>query len=201
MGKIIIDERRAVRIGEVCAVKLKDIHAACISVDEVYKNFHFFGTGVKASEGEEVTLLKYLGNGLFMDLVSEQLITGLLINSDDFGGDIYDSMSDESKNEYESMARHWDSLDDTTTKEAYEYNYSVFLNSPLCIDIYDDILLSVDPDITKKFALQPIEEIRNKILTAKTAGQQYLQQQHEQYKELFDEYFELYANDKEGRYI
>ena len=136
-----------------------------------------------------------------MDLVSDQLITGLLINSDDFGGDIYDTMSDESKNEYESMASHWDSLDDTTNKEAYEYNYSVFLNSPLCIDIYDDVLLSVDADIAKKFALQPIEEIKNKILTAKTVGQQYLQQQHEQYKELFDEYFELYANDKEGRYI
>ena len=67
MGKIIIDERRAVRIGEVCAIKLKDIHASCISVDS---------------------------------------------------------------------------------------------------------------DITKKFVLQPIEEIKNKILTAKTVGQQYLQQQH-----------------------
>ena len=91
MANIIYDEQRTVGIGEVCAISLQSIHPVYLTLLDPNRNddiVNFYAnerTGV--SSEDEITFIKYIGNGMFMDLVSDQLLMTNIYNEDDFGTD------------------------------------------------------------------------------------------------------------------
>lgn len=190
MANIIYDEKRAVRIGEVCAVSLKNICPIYLTLvdskmDGVYDDINFY---VKEENGissdDEITFVKYIGNGMFMDLVSDQLLISEVFNADDFGTDEFHAMDKVSQDELEKMEDFWNSVQNPKTKLEFSDSFSVFMQNPLAIkiDISTAPFMSINSEITKKFASQSLEQLKTKMMSAKAMAQQGLKEQYSQYE-------------------
>ena len=120
MANIIYDEKRTVGIGEVCAISLQSIHPVYLTLLDPNRNddiVNFYAnerTGVSL-EGE-ITFIKYIGNGMFMDLVSDQLLMTEIYNEDDFGTDELHMMDVKSQDELTKMQQFWTSIQNPKKK-------------------------------------------------------------------------------------
>lgn len=188
MANIILDEKRAVRIGEVCAVSLKNICPVYLAfedfnMDGVYDDINFY---VKEENGissdGEITFVKYIGNGMFMDLVSDQLLISEVFNADDFGTDEFLAMDKVSQDELEKMEDFWNSVQNPKTKLEFSDSFSVFMQNPLVINIEETPFMSINSENAKKFASQSLEQLKTKMMSAKAMAQQGLKEQYSQYE-------------------
>ena len=199
MANIIYDEKRAVGIGEVCAVNLKNIRPVELVLLDPTKErdiVNFYPNGRKnLSSDEEITFVKYIGNGLFMDLISDQLLTTEVFNADDFGTDELHAMDKTSQDEMAKMEDFWDSIQNPKNRTEFSDSFSIFMQNPLAINIADAPFMSINSEITKKFASQSLEQVRSKMMSAKTMAQQSLKQQYSQYEGQIFEYYSAFEKE------
>lgn len=187
MANIILDEKRMVGIGEICAISLKNIHPINLGYDNLNSCVSFYPNSKnKISLDDEITFVKYIGNGMFMDLVSEQLLITEVILGDDFGTDEYKAMDNASHDEIEKMRNFWLSIDTPEDKSEFSNSFSIFAKNPLVIDIAAAPFVSINVEITKKFASQSLEQLRAKMISAKTMAQQGLKEQYLKYEGQFE---------------
>ena len=194
MANIIYDEKRAVRIGEVCAINLKNIHPIYLILEDPELNgediVNFYPnerSGI--SSDDEITFVKYIGNGLFMDLVSDQLLITEVFNANDFGGDELDAMDRASIDEMGKMEDFWHSIQNPTNKSEFSDSFSIFMQNPLVINVAVAPFMSINSENTKKFASQSLEQVRTKMMSAKAMAQQGLKQQYSQFEGQIVEHF------------
>ena len=196
MANIIDDERRMVGVGEVCAIYLKHIEPVFLTLEDPKLNgpdiINFYGRDKsKISNGEEITFIKYLGNGMFMDLVSDQLFLTDIFNADDFGTAEFHAMDEKSKDETIKMEEFWHSIQNPTNKTDFSNSFNIFINNPLLIDISQSPFMTINSEIAKKFASQSLEEIKSMIMTAKIKAQQGLKEQYTQYESQLINYLNI----------
>ena len=195
MANIIYDEKRTVGIGEVCAISLQSIHPVYLTLLDPNRNddiVNFYAnerTGVSL-EGE-ITFIKYIGNGMFMDLVSDQLLMTEIYNEDDFGTDELHMMDVKSQDELTKMQQFWTSIQHPKNKSEFSESFSIFIQNPLAINIADAPFMSINAENAKKFASQSLEQLRSKMMSAKAMAQQGLKQQYSQYEGQIAEYFSV----------
>lgn len=67
-------------------------------------------------------------------------------------------------------------------KTDFSNNFNIFINNPLLIDIIQAPFMTINSEITKKFASQSLEEIKAMVITAKIKAQQGLKEQYTQYE-------------------
>lgn len=185
MVNIIYDERRMVSVDEIFAIYLKDIEPAYLTLDKSFEPdiINFYGRkNSKISNSDEITFIKYLGNGIFMDLVSDQLILAKLFNADDFGSDEFYAMDEKSRNEAIKMTNFWCSIQNPTNKIDFSKSLNIFFNNPLTIDVSLAPFITINSEVAKKFASQSLEEIKSMIMTTKIKAQQELKEQYTQYE-------------------
>lgn len=193
MANIIYDEKRTVGIGEVCAINLKNIHPVYLTlldpnqIDNIV-NFYPDERSVISSD-DEITFVKYIGNGLFMDLVSDQLLITEIFNTDDFGTDELHAMDEASQDEMVKMEDFWNSIQNPTNQSEFSDSFSIFMQNPLAINIAVAPFMSINSENTKKFASQSLEQVRTKMMSAKAMAQQGLKQQYCQFEGQLVEYF------------
>lgn len=193
MANIIYDEQRTVGIGEVCAISLQSIHPVYLTLLDPNRNddiVNFYAnerTGV--SSEDEITFIKYIGNGMFMDLVSDQLLMTNIYNEDDFGTDELHMMDVKSQDELTKMKQFWTSIQNPKDKSEFVESFSIFIQNPLAITIADPPFMSINAENAKKFASQSLEQLRSKMMSAKAMAQQGLKQQYSQYEGQIAEYF------------
>ncbi len=193
MANIIYDEKRTVRIGEVCAISLQSIQPVYLTLLDPNRDFdivNFYAnvrTGV--SSEDEITFIKYIGNGMFMDLVSDQLLMTEIFDADDFGTDELHAMDKSSIDEIVRMADFWNSIYNPKNKSQFSDSFSIFMQNPLVINIEVAPFMSINAENTKKFASQSLEQLRSKLMSAKAMAQQILQQQYSQYEGKIAEHF------------
>lgn len=193
MANIIFDEKRWVRVGEVCALGLKTIHPIKIyfedhDCDGVKDAIVFFtDDNENITTEDDVTFVKYIGNGLFMDLVSDQLLMTSTYGSDSIGSDNYDLLDKESQDELDKMSDFYTDINGPQNKEEFKDTFSIFMRNPMLIDMddYSQLfpIMSIDSEITKKFASQSLEQVKTKILSAKAKAQQSLKEQYSKYED------------------
>lgn len=174
-----------ISIVEVFAIYLKNIEPAYLTLNNDVEPdiINFYGReNSKISNSNEITFIKYLGNGMFMDLVSEQLILAELFSANDFGGYEFDAMDEKSKNEARKMADFWDSIQNPTNKIDFLKSLNIFFNNPLIIDVSLAPFITINSEVAKKFASQSLEEIKSMIMTTKIKAQQELKEQYTQYE-------------------
>ena len=194
MANIFFDEERTVGIGEVCAISLKNIHPVHLTLldpenDDIVNFFANERTSV--SSEDEITFIKYIGNGMFMDLVSDQLLITDIFNEDDFWYDEYKRMDAKSQDELTKMQQFWTSIQNPKNKSEFSESFSIFMQNPLVINIYDAPFMSINAENAKKFASQSLEQLRSKMMSAKAMAQQGLKQQRSQYEGQIAEYFSV----------
>lgn len=188
MANIILDEKRAVRIGEVCAVSLKNICPMYLTLEDselagVYDDINFYPKEKNGiSLDGEITFVKYIGNGMFMDLVSDQLLITEVFNEDDFGTDEFHALDEASKDEIIKMYDFWHSVQNPKTKSEFSDSFSVFMQNPLAINISPAPFMSINSENAKKFASQSLEQLKTKMMSAKAMAQQGLKEQYSQYE-------------------
>lgn len=194
MANIIYDEKRAVRIGEVCAINLKNIHPIYLILEDPKLNgediVNFYPnerSGI--SSDDEITFVKYIGNGLFMDLVSDQLLITEVFNADDFGSAELHAMDRASIDEMCKMEDFWNSIQNPTNKSEFSDSFSIFMQNPLAINVAVAPFMSINSENTKKFASQSLEQVRTKMMSAKAMAQQGLKQQYSQFEGQIVEHF------------
>lgn len=193
MANIFYDEKRTVGIGEVCAISLKDIHPVYLTLldpnrDDDIVNF-YANERTSVSSEDEITFIKYIGNGMFMDLVSDQLLMTEIFNEDDFGTDELFMMDVKSQEELTKMQQFWTSIQNPKNKSEFSESFSIFMQNPLAINIAEAPFISINAENAKKFASQSLEQLRTKMMSAKAMTQQSLKQQYSQYEGQIVEYF------------
>ena len=197
MANIILDEKRAVRVGEVCAISLKNIFPMHLTLessemDGVYDDINFYPNEINGiSSDGEITFVKYIGNGMFMDLVSDQLLVTEAFNVDDFGTAEFRALDEASKDEIYKMSDFWNSVQNPKTKSEFSDSFSVFMQNPLAITIANPPFMSINAENAKKFASQSLEQLRSKMMSAKAMAQQVLKQQYSQYEGQIAESFSV----------
>lgn len=189
MINIIYDERRFLNVGEVCAIQLKNIKPVDLVIMD--NELYFFGRDNGISSDEDITFIKYLGHGMFMDLISDQLFMSAIHSSDDFGTDEFDALNNESKSELDKMINQWFTTQNAKNIEDFKQNFSIFMQHPLAIDVGASPFISITSDVAKKLASQSLEHVKSKILLSKLTAQQNLQKK---YSELEEKINELYAS-------
>lgn len=186
MANIILDEKRTVGIGEVCAINLKYIHAAVLTLEDSDLNddiINFYSNSRNSvSSDDEITFIKYLGNGFFIDLVSDQLLLTEVFNADDFGTAELQAMNEASQNEIEKMKEFWHSIQNPKNKTEFCDSFSIFIQNPLLIDIEKTPFMSINSEVTKKFASQSLEQVKSKMMSSKSMAQQALKQQYAKFE-------------------
>jgi len=197
MTNIILDEKRFLRIGESCAVNLKNIHPIDLMMNHRdNNNVTFYASYAEpVSIENEYTLVKYLGNGMFMDLIADQLYLTEVYLADDFGTDEFDVMLPANQEHLKTLADDYNKLSSPDTLEEFRESLVIFSHNPLVIDISETPFFSVDLSITKKVASQSIETIKSKILSSKINAQQRMQQK---YGQLETEILNLYSREKDS---
>ena len=196
MANIIYDEKRTVRIGEVCAINLKNIHPIYLILedpefwDEDIVNF-FSNQESGISSDDEITFIKYIGNGLFMDLVSDQLLITEVLDADALSTGEFelDAMDRASIDEMRKMEDFWNSIQNPTNKSEFSDSFSIFMQNPLAINVAVAPFMSINSENTKKFASQSLEQVRTKMMSAKAMAQQGLKQQYSQLEGQIVEHF------------
>lgn len=201
MANIIYDEKRTVGVGEVCAIRLKNIHPVYLALldknrnDDIVNFFSNVRTGI--SSEDEITFIKYIGNGMFMDLVSDQLLMTEVYNEDDIGTDELHMMDVKSQDELTKMQQFWVSIQNPKNQSEFNESFSIFMQNPLTINISEEPFMSINAENVKKFASQSLEQLRSKMMSAKVMTQQGLKQQYSQYGGQIAEYF-LNTTEKES---
>ncbi len=197
MTNIILDEKRFLRVGESCAVNLKDIHPIDLRMDYYNNNNATFYASYAepVSIENEYTLVKYLGNGMFMDLIADQLYLTEVYLADDFGTDEFNVMLPADQEHLKTLADDYNKLSSPDTLEEFRESLAIFSHNPLVIDISEAPFYSVDLNITKQVASQSIETIKRKILSSKIKSQQRMQQTYDQ---LETEILNFYNREKDA---
>ena len=195
MANIIYDEKRTVGIGEVCAISLQSINPVSLILldpnrnDEIVNFYSKERTGV--SLDGEITFIKYIGNGMFMDLVSDQLLMTEIYNEDDFGTAELHMMDVKSQDEMTKMQQFWNSIHNPKNELEFSESFSIFIENPLTINISNAPFMSINAENAKKFASQSLEQLRSKMMSAKAMAQQGLKQQYSQYEGQIAENFSV----------
>ena len=195
MANIIYDEKRTVGIGEVCAISLQSINPVSLILldpnrnDEIVNFYSKERTGV--SLDGEITFIKYIGNGMFMDLVSDQLLMTEIYNEDDFGTAELHMMDVKSQDELTKMQQFWNSIKKKKNELEFSESFSIFIENPLTINISNAPFMSINAENAKKFASQSLEQLRSKMMSAKAMAQQGLKQQYSQYEGQIAENFSV----------
>lgn len=195
MANIIYDEKRTVGIGEVCAISLQSINPVSLILldpnisNEIVNFYSKERTGV--SLDGEITFIKYIGNGMFMDLVSDQLLMTEIYNEDDFGTAEFHMMDVKSQDELTKMQQFWNSIHNPKNELEFSESFSIFIENPLTINISDAPFMSINAENAKKFASQSLEQLRSKMMSAKAMAQQGLKQQYSQYEGQIAENFSV----------
>ncbi len=195
MANIIYDEKRFVNVGEVCAIELKNIKPASLTLNYDYGDdiVNFYTNG-NVSSDNDITFIKYLGNGLFMDLVSDQLFITEIFNEDDFGTDELNLLNNENIEELTKMQEFWNSIQNPTNIEEFEKSISIFMSNPLCIDIEEAPFMSINSDVAQKFASQSLEQLKSKLLSSKLNAQQQIKQQFSELENKIIEHYHSFNN-------
>ena len=205
MANIIMDERRTPQIGETCAIKLKNIYPVSLEYDPEHimsddevsfmPNEKYGGI----SSDDEITFVKYVGNGMFIDLVSDQLLLTVAFNADDFGTDVLHSMDKNSQGEFDKIENLWNSLFLPKNKDEFKDRISTFINNPLALDIADTSFMTINSENAKKFASQSLQELKTKLINEKAKAQLNLKQQYAQYGEKIYNYYSSLDRDSSPR--
>ena len=172
MVNIIKDEKRMVRIGEVCAINLKDIRPVCFYYESIYDEpdkINFFSDDEYEKEGissnDEITFVEYVGDGLFKDLVTGQLLIteteGLFIDKYDNCVDV-SSIDKLSQDEIMKISKKWDLLCETYDHKDFFKSFFIFYEMPLLINLAAAPFMTIDSDNLKKIS-QSYEQIKRKI--------------------------------------
>lgn len=185
MINIMMNEKRFVRVGEICAIPLCDIWGMELGefFDEV--DGQMFGMVPNFKDDTDLTLVKYLGNGLFLELLSNQII----MCEDFFHLELIDSLDSSSQREVENVKLHWDLIQHPKTMEEYKANYKDVFDNPLCIDNMDCIYYGINEKVAKKLASQSLEKTKLKLISAKLKSQQRLQRQTREYQSDIQNHF------------
>lgn len=188
MANILLDEKRFLRIGEVCAVELKKIRAYCVGVysDEVDELRFYYDESFKLIEGNEITFLKYVGNGLFIDLVSDSIIRMAIFAGDDIGTAQFLQMPLDEQTHLNELADDYDNVRIPTTKSGFVDTYNSLINNPFVLVYSEAPFLSIDTEMVNRFAGQSIEAVREKVKAAKIKAQHSLQDSGKEHKELIE---------------
>lgn len=199
MANIILDEKRTVGIGEVCAINLKNIHPVYLTLfdpnrDDDIVNF-YTNKRTSVSSEDEIIFIKYIGNGMFMDLVSDQLLITEIYDEDDFGTDELHMMDVKSQEELTKMKQFWTTIQNPKNKSEFSKSFSIFIQNPLAINIEEAPFMSINSENAKKFASQSLEQLRSKMMSTKAMTQHGLKQQYSQYERQIVEYYSTAKNE------
>ena len=179
-------EKRFLRVGEICAISLSDIWGFELAVyfDEV--DYPMFDITPNFEDEDDVTLVKYLGEGMFVELLTNQMI----MCEPFFDQNLVNSFDLESWKEALSIQNHWESIQNPQNMEEFSRDYKVFFNTPLCLDNLNCAFYVVDDDVIKNFASQSLDKTKYKLICARLKSQQRLQQQTKEYRTDLQEYFD-----------
>ena len=111
-----------------------------------------------------------------------------IYNEDDFGSDELNAMDDASQTEISKMEEFFSSIHHPQTKDQFSDSFSIFFKNPLVINIEVAPFMSINSEITKKFASQSLEQVKSKILSTKMMAQQELKQQYSNFEDKIAEY-------------
>ena len=194
MTNIIYDEKRTVRIGETCAIYLKDIHPVNLTLlnpeDDDADLVRFFMTNrTSVSSGDDITFINYLGHGMFKDLFSGQFLICMIFNEDGFGTDEYEKLDMNSKEELENMVKLWESIYNPKNNVEFRDDLSIFMKNPLLIDVEAAPFMTIDSEVAKKAISQSLEDLQSKMVSAKEWAQFSLRQQADQYEKKINDYY------------
>lgn len=166
MTNIMYDEKRFLNVGEVCAVQLKHIKPIDLVFYDFEEGVEFYpeNTGISS---DEYTFIKYLGNGMFLDLVSNQIIMAEVINADGIGSEYFEALNEESQNELKRLEEQWYKLQEPNDIDDFKKSFLTFLENPLVIETINSPFMLVDSEILEKFASQSFEDVRSKFASAK----------------------------------
>lgn len=181
MVNIIFDEKRFLKVGEVCAIKLSDIQSYRATLD--YDGKIYFGLsekGLGLSDG--VTFIKYLGNGMFTELLSEQLIRLEVTDPEAIGSDELLILPDKHQNTLSDLSNKCYSLANPENINDYKEKYETFMETPLALYFdYNTEFMAIDKEILVTFGSQQLEIIKKDILKAKIAAQNLLQDSYNKF--------------------
>ncbi len=131
MANIIYDEKRVVRLGEVSAINLKNIHATYLTLNNEFDNIvNFYSERNGISSDNDITFVKYLGNGFFMDLVSDQLLMTEIYDVDDFGTDEFHLLDTVSQDELTKMKDYWNLIQNPIDVREFKDSFSILWKIP-----------------------------------------------------------------------
>lgn len=190
MSNILYDEKKFLNEGEICAVELKNIKPLYIYV-EPDKSINFFSQKNGASSGEEITFIKYLGNGIVEDLVTSEKIHIQIFDGHDIGSNEYYALQNDSRQELDKIGRRWIQLQGPETLDDFKTSFTTFTNNPLVIDIESTPFMSIDSQMEKQFASQSLSDIEDKINSTKQLSITTLKQQLAVYEENITNYYEM----------
>ena len=200
MADIIYGENRFPKVGEVCALDLTSL--GYHNLDERETNevcFHLVNYG----KVKGITLVKYLGYGLFMDLVSDQVFRLMAYNDDDIGTEQLYKLQLGDRKELEKIADSYGK--DTSPKDITDFKivFNMFLTNPLAFDIVPNFdnpdlvrtpLMSIDSEIVRKFASQPLDKIKGDILSLKEEGIRELGKTYTEMHDFIQNYYAMQNN-------
>lgn len=175
MANIIKDEKRFLNVGEICAIKLNSIFPVYFMIDP--GNGHqvnFLRTFTGLTDEDDITVVKYLGNGMFEDLITNQFFMMAIYSCLEI--DEFDSLDINYQDELEKISSCYSCLSGPINPDNYtqiQESISFYINNPLVIGIYNNPpFMTLDDDILKKIC---IDKVKEKILSVKLIAQQKLQ--------------------------
>lgn len=174
MANIIDDEKRLPKIGEVCAIRICDI-----GTFEFQNNNHGKVISLTDNDMRDNSLLfiKYIGSGLFVDTVSEEVIKCI-------GEKIFldENIDSESFNESEKICEFTKELCIINNIEDIDYRIDVLDKSILGIDLDKYDLYKIDSELTNEFSTQSVVDLKRKIQLLKVKGLEKLRDSYENIK-------------------
>ena len=186
MANIIYDEKRFLKPGEVCAIKLNSIKPFCFDRSSDFPGTDFITDDSKRIDSDEITFIKYLGNGFCIDLISDELLPVHLYNYFDIGSDEFDKLDELSQDEIDKLENYCYKNRKPKTIHDFKNSYEIYHHNPLVIDYSDAPFYTIDSEIANKFALQDLKLLKSKILTSKAAAQQNLVNELNEFKEAIE---------------
>ena len=197
----VIDEKRVPQIGEVCALKIKDIRMldirlavdvadpiySSISEENLEKNAEIYEKAYKTTieqdldgekidksdygmtyevwtknidknETEAITFVKYLGSGMFLDLIGENLLMADITEystRDYKEGDIYSK-----KEARKAEEAYVDFIMKDNTSRGFLKNRTLYTRVCLVFEYETAELCTIDASIVRKFMSQDMRALR-----------------------------------------
>lgn len=183
---------RLLNEGEVCALELNKIgNYSILRIEENNKNIgieeenlpnFIANTTDKLSKDKKgITLVKYLGAGLLLDLFSGEIIHMEIYMNDDItykGFKRFENLPISEQNRINELVNLYEKIKDPQTKSEFNKNYVALMNHPLVVTLFESPFLALDADVYRTISSQDSKELVKDIMDLKANAQKELEKSY-----------------------